>query len=1015
MITIVYIIMKISPPVIRDLINFSGVKKSLYLWAIAGFGLVQVAMADVLTQNLTSWHTESTGKYARIFETLADETAGTAVTTWSRGQGVQTMPTYAGVHEVSYTNDSIYVRTTGLGSHIMGPWYLNEANTNLFPNYPANQAIVYRLPREQGPPPVDKVLTGLGRIGIFVDGVSMFDSRDAFSYDTSAGRDDSPNAGAGVSGDDIWNRDAFVNERVTFDSANAHQAGANYHYHANPPALRHQLGDSVDYDEVENRYTENFNGEHSPILGWVSDGYPLYGPYGYGEAMNPESSVVRMNSGFQLRSITQRLSLPAFAARDQAISEILDTSQYGPDVSNQFVLGHYLEDYEYRGDLGEVLGVDFDLDEHNGRFCVTPEFPKGTYAYFVSIEEDGTPKFPYNIGRKFYGSPTGTVVATVPDEATVVFEGGTERELKGDVTVMNTDEVTVRWSAVEGGSYVVEASPNLDDWGAISAMQDLDEVIVNEQALDEKKFYRTTTLDIASFDDEGFVIGDVASREKHNILLIIVDDWGVDSSPLDNLTVSNHASMPTFASLASQGVRFTNAYAQPTCSPTRAGILTGRYSFRHGVGSPGGVNFPESEFTLPDAFAAANSNYSLMSVGKWHLGGGDSGPNDVGGWDEFSGSLNAGVNSYYDWEKTVNGVTTSNVATYTTTDQVNDAVSFISGQGDQPWMCWLAFNAPHSPLDEPPSNLIPSGATGGDRRGLYERLLEAMDTELARLLESVDLAKTNILLIGDNGTPGNVVLPPYDAGTAKGTLYEGGIRVPFIAFGPDVRARGTRDDVVHCSDLYTTILDLAGIELSAVLPEGTVVDGRSLFGVMNGIGSVEGGAVSENFGNVTDPGRAIRIGDFKLIIYDDGREELYNVVDDPSEENELIGQGLDVSQQMAYDALQARNAALSVDGGSTNAAGVLSVSPDTGMTGSSVRITFNLDPNTMNPTVPGLARTLASVKLGTISGTSITRSSRYVVEADFVLPSQAGAYDVEMIFTGPEMRTFGLSDAFTVE
>lgn len=106
----------------------------------------------------------------------------------------------------------------------------------------------------------------------------MFDSRDAFSYDTSAGQDDNPMAGGGVNGDGIWNRDAFINEGVTFDAGNAHQAGILSHYHANPTALRHLLGDSVAHDPNANSYAENFNGAHSPIIGWVRDSYPVYGP-----------------------------------------------------------------------------------------------------------------------------------------------------------------------------------------------------------------------------------------------------------------------------------------------------------------------------------------------------------------------------------------------------------------------------------------------------------------------------------------------------------------------------------------------------------------------------------------------------------------------------------------------------------------------------------------------------------------------------------------------------------------
>ena len=113
-------------------------------------GFLSVAHADPL---VTSWDIGISGQYARIYGTDADEAAGNAVTTWNRGQGVQDMPTYAGVSEVAVTATDVYVRTSGLGGHIMGPWYGNEARTNLFGNWPANLALLYRIPRDPGPPP----------------------------------------------------------------------------------------------------------------------------------------------------------------------------------------------------------------------------------------------------------------------------------------------------------------------------------------------------------------------------------------------------------------------------------------------------------------------------------------------------------------------------------------------------------------------------------------------------------------------------------------------------------------------------------------------------------------------------------------------------------------------------------------------------------------------------------------------------------------------------------------------
>jgi hypothetical protein len=199
--------------------------------------LSPMVLAEPIT---TSWFTELSGQYARIYPTLTEEAANSPVTSWNHPSGNdQLTPTYAGVSEISTTTTDLYIRTSGLPFQTMGPWYLNAAKTNLFPNYPGNIAQTARFPLTPEVASFPKPLTGLGAIGYFVDGVAMFDSRDAFSYVNGLMRDATPADGANR-GDGVWNRDAFVNEAVTFDPANAHQAGATHHYHANPTGLRHR-------------------------------------------------------------------------------------------------------------------------------------------------------------------------------------------------------------------------------------------------------------------------------------------------------------------------------------------------------------------------------------------------------------------------------------------------------------------------------------------------------------------------------------------------------------------------------------------------------------------------------------------------------------------------------------------------------------------------------------------------------------------------------------------------------
>lgn len=468
---------------------------------------------------ISSWFTRNSSEYARIFPTLANQTAQNSVTTWSRGAGVQATPTYSDVHQVDFSANWVYIHTTGLASHIMGPWYLNAAKTNLFPNYPSNTASKFRFPRT---PTISttKVSTGLGATGRMVNGVSMFDCRDAFSYSNANAADATP--GGAFTGDGVWNRDAYHNESVTFDPAYAHQAGNNYHYHAQPIALRHQLGDHVDYNATTGIYTERATAAtaHSPLLAWALDGLPVYGPYGYSDPNNASSGVRRMVSGFVLRNgangttnltSTGRTTLAAWAGRVQNRATTLAANLYGPAVNATFALGHYIEDFDYLGDLGFTLGTHFDLNEQNVRFCITPEFPSGTWAYFTTMAADRTPVFPYTTGRQFYGNPTGGSVATIAEPVATVFIGGPVKADAASGVAVAGGNVTLTWSAIEGGIYRVEATDDLPSgWSTLAtgvtvAGDDIGTIIENGGATGRtKRFYRTVRTGLSTYNNTGF-------------------------------------------------------------------------------------------------------------------------------------------------------------------------------------------------------------------------------------------------------------------------------------------------------------------------------------------------------------------------------------------------------------------------------------------------------------------------------------------------------------------------------
>lgn len=334
----------------------------------------------------------------------------------------------------------------------------------------------------------------------------MFDIRDAFYW----------NGTTDVQGTGLWNRDAYINESVTFDNAGAHQAGNNHHYHANPRALRHLLGDHVGYNEATNVYTEDANTlHHSPILAWVKDGYPIYGPYGYSDPMNPASGVRRMTPGYARRTglaTSLRDTLPAWAARAYNRSATLSPSEYGPNVSASYPLGRYLEDNDYLGDLGFTQGTNFDLNEYNVRFCVTPEFPAGIWAYFLCIAADGTPVFPYQVGRSYFGDPTGGAVTSIAEPVATALIGGPFKSDSPHSTTWAsaTGDVTFVWNGVEGGIYRVEASEHLTAWGTIvpsvtATGSDFAGIVEGAVVPSfPKRFYRTVRTGLSTYDRTGF-------------------------------------------------------------------------------------------------------------------------------------------------------------------------------------------------------------------------------------------------------------------------------------------------------------------------------------------------------------------------------------------------------------------------------------------------------------------------------------------------------------------------------
>lgn len=490
---------------------------------IAFLLLIATAHAD---PQLSSWYTAGSSKYARITETDASLAAGTSETTWTRTSGpntlAQTLPVYAGPQEIDYSTSWVYVKTADMATYLMGPWYDNAAKSALFVNLPVNQKITARFPRSYVIPTTKTGTMGLtvggvmqDAVGLYMDGVCIFDPMDGFSY--ANGTEASPGTGQ-------YHRDAYVNEIPTFDKSYAHQQNqGKYHNHANPYGLRYLLGDNVSYNATTKAYAEGNTTtptKHSPIIGWMFDGLPLYGPFGYSSAMDSTSGVRRMVGGFVLRDgtttgvdniTTAGRTVPAWALRNGG------TAVAGPAVSTTYALGRYIEDNAYLGDLQKspgvyyTQGVDFDLNEYNVRYCVTPEFPNGTWAYFLNITSAGVPQFPYMCNRWYYGTPTGGAVTSIAETVTNYFKGGenlSETASMGGVNT-TTGDVTLTWTSVEGGSYQVQASADLSTWSTLATAQPAasnatsTSVIESNAASNSRRFYKVQRTALASYDGGG--------------------------------------------------------------------------------------------------------------------------------------------------------------------------------------------------------------------------------------------------------------------------------------------------------------------------------------------------------------------------------------------------------------------------------------------------------------------------------------------------------------------------------
>lgn len=406
--------------------------------------------------------------------------------------------------------------------------------------------------------------------------------------------------------------------------------------------------------------------------------------------------------------------------------------------------------------------------------------------------------------------------------------------------------------------------------------------------------------------DDGDCVDEITiTATKPNILLIIADDLGKDAiTGYDEGTTKPNT--PTLDSIRMSGLTFDNFWVYPTCSPTRASIITGKYGYRTEVKKASEV-LSSDEIVLQQYINDKTNNaYSTAIVGKWHLSGNKSNTNPEDfGIDYYEGLIKGAAEDYYSWTKTSNGSTNTETE-YITTKFTNLAIEWVQEQ-DKPWFLWQAYTAPHTPFHAPPAGTHSQGTLAPYQEGdeplpYYHAAIESMDYEIGRLLNSMtatDKENLIILFIGDNGSPNQVAQSPYSSRTVKGTVYQGGINTPLFIAGKGVTRRGRDANLVNSTDLFATIASLAGATTNAIY------DSKSIVELLTTDKKTRDFQYSELRNNDGSEVWTIRNMSYKLIVNSNDDDQLYDLRTDPYEKINLLNNSLDAEATMAKELLEA--------------------------------------------------------------------------------------------------------------
>ncbi|MBT8078127.1 MAG: sulfatase-like hydrolase/transferase [Gammaproteobacteria bacterium] len=595
------------------------------------------------------------------------------------------------------------------------------------------------------------------------------------------------------------------------------------------------------------------------------------------------------------------------------------TSDITSPANLDVVSGTVNVDADATDDTG-VVGVQFQLDGANlGAEDLTSPYSvswdtttaaDGDYA-LTAVARDAannqttSAAITVTVDNSAAGTPP-TVTITDPADGTSVTDGTS-------ITFVGTADDAEDGSLDDSINWSSDIDGDLGTASTVDATLSVGTHTVTASVTDSDSDTGTDTITVT--------VNAIGGGSGPNILLIVSDDMGADTSELFPELAGNNGQAPTprLSQLAAEGIVFDNAWASPQCSPTRATIASGLYGHNTGV-LTAGDNLGGTTTSIWEYLASDSpDNYAMAVFGKWHIGDSIGHVTNDTGVPTYMGFLDGFIDDFYNWSYIDETGATTQTATYSTTAITDFAIDFItdhenSANADDPWFVYVPYAAPHGTsandgFQVPPAGLFTvdvGGRPAGDPTiyngeiSVYQAMIEAMDTEIGRMLDEIELLgeldDTIVIFLGDNGTPAPIQDANVGNRGTKSTVFEGGVHVPMIISGAGVTRIDAREEhVVTSTDIYATIAELAGIAVSEINNSFSLVplftDGNTTSGRQFSFSEICGGAY------------AIRDDRYKVMFDDDtGGFQMYDLQTDPEEQNNLYGDASVAAEQAVLEA-----------------------------------------------------------------------------------------------------------------